>query len=266
MPKPLRRMQECKDAYKILHAAGWSGAAIARVLDIADNTVRRWQTEQGLTANSTQFSPKFNHAVAMAMYEDGASDGDIARHFGATQSGATRWRQRRGLEPNVKPSTLPALSDERRRKARRLLREGATREQVATAVGCSRRTVTKLRKAIAGDERLRGTGVPLTGVRNAARRNAQQILAELMAATRHVTDATIRDDTIGDMFLAIMEGRLDRQNIKTEARGYSGRAIDQWQSRWAPVSIDEDLTGEGFRLVDLIACPQADAWRESVGA
>lgn len=202
---------------------------------------------------------------ALRMFHDGASDGEIARHFGVTQSGATRWRQKQGLQPNVIVEN-GRLSPERRRLARKLLREGATLEQVRNAIGCSKRTAASLRKALAGDDRLRSTGKSLRAERGQARREASAILAEMQAATRHVTDKAIRDDAMGDMYLAIMEGRLDRDKIKAEARRYCGRAIDQWQSRWAPASLDEDLTGEDFRLADMIACPAAAAWLESVGA
>lgn len=146
-----------------------------------------------------------------------------------------------------------------------MFREGATVGQVARAIGCSENTARKIRGQIKGDARLRGHGITLQGARNTARRDVAMILADMKAATRHVTDATIRDDVMGEMFLAIMEGRLERDRIKSEARRYTSRAIDQWQSRWAPASIDEDMTGEGFRLVDLIPCPSAAAWLESVG-
>lgn len=211
-------------------------------------------------------APRIDTALALQMHAQGKSDGDIARHFGVTQSGATRWRQRRGLPPNTSAHALPQLSDERRRRARKLLREGLTLEQVARAVGCSRRTVVKIRAKIKTDQRLRASGRNLSVERNDARRDAAQILAELKAATCHVTDAILRDDVMGDMFLDMMEGRLARDRIKIEARRYTGRAIDLWQSKWAPVSIDEDLTGDGFRLVDLIECPSAASWVESVGA
>ncbi len=209
---------------------------------------------------------KIKTEEARQLHAQGISDGDIARHFGVTQSGATRWRHKQGLPPNAPPKALPQLPDEKTRRARKLLREGMTLEQVARDVGCSRRTVVKIRAKIKNDTRLHTSGKSLSSVRNAARRDAVAILAELKTATRHVTDAAIRDDVMGDMFLAMMEGRLERQQIKNEARRYSGRAIDQWQSRWAPASIDEALTEDGLRLVDLIPCPDAAAWLESVGA
>lgn len=59
-----------------------------------------------------------------------------------------------------------------------------------------------------------------------------------------------------------MPGKIDRD----EARRYSGRQVGLWQSSWAPASIDEDLNAEGFTLADLIPCPTAAAWLESVGA
>lgn len=209
---------------------------------------------------------RIDTALALQMHAQGKSDGDIARHFGVTQSGATRWRQRQGLPPNVTVYVRPHLSVECRRRGRKMLREGATAEQVARAIGCSKNTAKSLRKGLKGDLRLRGHGMTLQSARSSTRRDAGAILAELKAATRHVPDAFLRDDVMGDMFLDMMEGRLARDRIKVEARRYSGRAIDMWQSKWAPVSIDEDLTGDGFRLVDLIECPSAAAWVESVGA
>lgn len=208
---------------------------------------------------------KIKTEEARQLHAQGMSDGDIARHFNVTQSSATRWRQKQGLQPNVIVENS-RLSPERRRLARKLFREGATREQVRKATGCSKRTADRLRKEMAGDERLRPTGKHLKGERGLARRDAATILAELKAATRHVTDASIRDDAMGEMFLAMMEGRLERRQIKTEARRYTGRVIEQWQSRWAPASIDEAMTEDGLRLIDLIACPSAQTWLDSVGA
>lgn len=209
---------------------------------------------------------KINTEEALQLYRQGMSDGDIARHFGVTQSGATYWRQRQGLKPNVAATSQPPLSDQQRRLMRKLLRQGDTVDQVARAVGCGKRVVGRMRAEMKGDDRLRKSGKILTGARNASRKNAAMILEELKVATRRITDSSIRDDVMGEMYLAMMEGRLERQNIKTEARRYTGRAIDQWQSRWAPASIDEALTEDGLRLIDLIACPSAQAWLESVGA
>lgn len=209
---------------------------------------------------------KINTDEALKLYADGLSDGDLARHFGVTQSGATRWRQRQGLKPNVVATSRPALSDQERRLMRKLLRQGATVEQVAREVGCGERVITRMRSKMKGDDRLRKSGKILRGTRSAARKDAAAILDELKAATRRITDTSIRDDTMGEMFLAFMEGRLRRDQIKTEARKYSGRQMNLWQSPWAPASIDEAMTEDGLRLVDLIACPAADAWLENVGA
>lgn len=207
---------------------------------------------------------RINTEEALRLYSDGKSDGDIARHFGVGQSSATRWRQRQGLQPNIVHDAVP-LSAERKRRARKMYREGATHEQVRRAIGCSRLTSKKLRRGLAGDDRLRLTGVSLKGERQQAQRDAATILAELKAVTRHVLDPTIRDDAIGEMFLAMMEGQLTRSSIKTEARRYCGRVFEQWQSKWGPASIDESITEDGLRLIDLIPCPRAQAWLDSIG-
>lgn len=210
--------------------------------------------------------PRIDTVIALQMHADGKSDSDIARHFGVTQSGATRWRHKQGLAGNVPAKARPALTPEQHRLARKMLRRGDTAEQVGQALGFTKRTILKVRKAIAGDKRLRGHGQTLVTARRIAREEAELILRELQAATRHVSDPALRDDVIGEMYLDLIEGRLARDRIKAEVRRYSGQALNRWQSRWAPVSIDEDMTGDGFRLADLIPCPSAAAWVESVGA
>jgi hypothetical protein len=202
-------------------------------------------------------------AEALAMHLSGVSDSDIARHFGMNQSSVTKWRQGLGRKANEQPAKL---SNEKRRKARKMLREGATKRQVAQALECHPRTVQHLRKKMGGDQGLRQGGVTERSIRRALISDTTAIMAELRHATRRMTDPTLRDDVISEMFLALLEGRLSRDQIGTEAKTYTGRAIGQWQSKWAPVSLDEDLTGEGFRLVDVIPCPRADDWLQAMGA
>lgn len=209
---------------------------------------------------------KINPDEARALLERGLTDTAIAKHFGVTQSGVTRWRNRNGLQPNRPHPGSGRLSAEQQRKARKLLREGATKEQVSREVGIAKDTVMRLRKQIAGDDRLWAHGRTLSGKRDALRRAGAALLQEVSDAARYVPDPVLRDDVIGDMVLAMFEGRLARERIRAEVRTYSGRAYRRWQSRWGPASLDEELGDGGFSLGDFLPCPQAAAWLESVGA
>lgn len=245
-----------------LYHAGKSDRGIAAHFGVSQNTASNWRNRAGLPPHTTRGAAKLDKAEALAMHLSGLSDSEIARHFGINQSHVTRWRQRLGRKANEPQAQL---SQDKRRKARKLLREGATKQQVAAVVECHPRTVQRLRGEIAGDPRLRQTGQSIASVRRTLARDAASIMGELRHATRRMTDQTLRDDVISEMFLALMEGRLSRDQIGAEAKAYSGRAIGQWQSKWAPMSLDEDLTGEGFRLVDVIPCPSAEEWLQQVG-
>lgn len=209
---------------------------------------------------------KINPDEARALYEQGLNDTEIAKHFGVTQSGVTRWRGRNGIPPNCPHPGNGRLSAEQRRQARKLLREGATREQVSREVGCHIRTVANLRRQIGDDPRLRRPNDPLSYMRDALRKAGTEILREVADAAPYVSDPVLRDDVIGDMVLAMFEGRLARERVRAEVRTYSGRAYRRWQSPYGPTSLDRDIGEDGLSLGDFLPCPQATAWLESVGA
>jgi transposase-like protein len=168
---------------------------------------------------------------ALAMHLSGVSDCEIARHFDVNQSHVTRWRQSLGRKANEQPAVL---SKEKRRKARTMLREGATKRQVAKALECHPRTVQHLRRELDGEPGLRQIGATERAIRRPLVNDAAAIMDELRRATRRMADQTLRDDVISEMFLAMMEGRLSRDRIAAEAKTYCSRAIGLWQSSGAP--------------------------------
>src|SRR5690606_33857046 len=144
------------------------------------NTVRRWRKKHSIPSVDRENAPKLDDAVAFKMYRSGASDGAIARHFEATQAAVTRWRQRRGLAPNFEQSG--PLSTDQIRKARKLLRQGLTRHQVAGEVGAGMGAVQRIRKKMGNDPSLRGTGKTLRGARAAATRDPRALYARIVKA------------------------------------------------------------------------------------
>lgn len=210
---------------------------------------------------------KIDRDEFMRLHAQGLNDTQLAKHFGVTQSGVTRWRWRNKVQPNQPhPNGFGRLSADQKRKIRKLLRQGATREQVMHETGCGIRAVQKYRRELAADPRLRKSTDCLSFMRDRLRNSAAEILQELREATRYISDPAMRDDVVGDMTLALFEGRLQRERIKAEVRAYSGRVFRRWHSVYGPCSIDEEISGEGLRLGDLLACPSSSAWLEQVGA
>ena len=246
-----------------LYQAGLSDRRIAAHFGVAQNTASIWRNNAGLPPHSQRGPAKMNKAEAIDLHISGMSDSEIARHFGINQSCVTRWRQRLGRTANAQPAMT---GPQERRKARKMLRAGASIQQVAEALECSTTTAKRLRKEIATEPGLRQHGQTVAATSRIVASEAAEIMAELRHATRRMADQTLRDDVISEMFLDLMEGRLLRDRITAEAKSYCSRAVGQWQSAWGAVSLDEDLTGDGFRLVDVIPCPSADDWLQAMGA
>lgn len=76
----------------------------------------------------------------------------------------------------------------------------------------------------------------------------------------------LTDDAASEMWLAVFEGRLSVDQIKAEASRYRGQAIANYASRFGPTSLDEDLTGGGFHLIDRVRDERSSDWLEGNGA
>lgn len=209
---------------------------------------------------------KYDWDQARVWYNQGWSDGMIARHLGCHQTAVIAWRRRAGLNPHYahcKPSS--PVTPEERRRARKLLREGAARRQVANTLGRSISTIQRLRDEISEDPRLRQTGHSVASSICSVGKDAPALLRELRQACRHVRDEMLRDDVIAQMMLDLLEGKLRRDQIKDQARKYSGRAIGQWQSPFGPASLDEELTEDGLSLGHILPCERTNDWVEAMG-
>ena len=72
------------------------------------------------------------------------------------------------------------------------------------------------------------------------------------AMPRHLSDAS-RDDAISELYLAILEGQIDRQDIAAEAKRFARKSVAEWESKYAPRSLNE-LAFDGGRetLADML--------------
>lgn len=248
---PKYRSKECKDAFLILHSAGWSGAAIGRVLNLSENTVRRWQVAEGLETNITTYSPKFDDEIALALYNNGASDFDIARHFGATPSGALRWRRRKGLERNFDPT--PSLPPHITRSARRMLFEGASRRQVADAHDirglC---TIQKIRRKMPR-QGLRPTGITNATIRAKILKD-RTILPRISKAVGMRLPVDVKHDAVSGLYVAVLEGLVRADLIEEKAARFRAKAFSLNGHDYRHRSMDD---GEGRSWIDQLEDPDA---------
>ena len=145
---------------------------------------------------------KIDPARALAMYDDGATDGEIAATCGVSPRGICQWRYRDGLMRTAHNDDR--LTETQVRRAKNMLRDGATRAQVAAHIGVSGFAVQAIRRK-ADEPGLRWNGVSGTSVRNA-------VLAD-EALPRRIEQAIgmrvprdIRMEAVNELYLDLLDG------------------------------------------------------------
>lgn len=200
-------------------------------------------------------APIYDWGEARARYDEGWSDGRIAKHLGCHQTTVIKWRRRSDLPPKISQSS--PISEAERRLCRKMLRAGDSRKQIANLIGTSINTVGKERRKLGADPRLRRSGQNVSNAQVHVARNVESIMAELTRACRYISDPAIRDDVIGEMALDMLEDRLKPSEIKSKVRIYAGREFRKWASPFGPRSLDEEIGEDGLTLGMLIPCPQS---------
>ena len=70
-----RATKDRREAFAILHQAGWSDGRIGRALRMNKNSVRNWRVTAGLAPNSSAHTAKIDDKEALERYYRGESDG-----------------------------------------------------------------------------------------------------------------------------------------------------------------------------------------------
>lgn len=248
------------DAAMLLYRAGWRDAQIAPAMSVCTATVGKWRRTNGLTPHRTF---KIDQARCMELYRSGANDHVIATEFGVNDSAICRWRQRRDLPSNIPQFRLDASQ---KRKARALLRRGASRRQVADALGIESKTsIQKVRDAMRDREGLRQTGhTVVADRRRALRQNPECLLQRISTAIGTRVAPDIAADATNEIYLAILEGLLPVEEIEARAHQMLGQTIGRFASKFGPLSLDEP-NADGLCLVDCLADDRAEAEMEAAG-
>jgi len=226
--------------------------AIARVLHMGNNTVTRWMSQLGLEPNVTKYVAKIEERQAVELYREGASDGEIARHFGADPSGVCRWRHRRGLERNFDPT--PPLDRHVARSARKMLADGASRRQVAEAhdIACLG-TVQKLRRGM-DKNGLRPTGLTNLSIRAQVIKD-KTILARIARAVGTSLPPDVKHDAVSGLYLAVLEGLIRRDLIEQKAPKFRAKAFALNGDGFGHRNLNDD--GDGWNMLERLEDPDA---------
>ena len=187
---------------------------------------------------------------ALALYDVGASDNEIAAALGASQSGVCRWRKRHGLARRACNDNR--LTASQIRQAQKMLRNGATKAQVAAELAVSVNPIDRIRRGMKAD------GLRQWGWTNAVNRKAviedPTILKRITKAIGSNVPPDIRMDAVNDMYLELLEGKLPVSQIESAAPRFRSRAFSMGNYNYSTRSLDEE-DENGFTLADRIADP-----------
>jgi DNA-binding CsgD family transcriptional regulator len=122
-----------------------------------------------------------------------------------------------------------AKPENMRNLIRRLVRAGGTRNGVARKLGVARRTVARYAAPAAG------------------RMDEAAVLARVGRALPRAIGSSVRDEAMGEMMLAIMEGRLAPADIEARASSFINGSFRDWANKFGPRSLDEALGDDDER-------------------
>lgn len=243
---------ERDQAWTILHATGWTDYKIARAFEIGESAVRRWRGAQSLPPNGVRKIANVDYGVVLRLYRDGHNDHEIAREVGIDPSTICKWRRSKGLP--AQKSADPSLDAAAVRKAKKMLRLGATKEQVAAEISVHKRTIQRIRSKMS-DAGLRKHGLNTLAVQRQARAGSS-LLTRIENAIGKKVPSNVRYEAALALYTEVLEGRIAPDYIEQQAPRFRNEAWSLCGSRFGPRSLDEE-NDDGWSLGDALADPAA---------
>lgn len=167
----------------------------------------------------------------------------IIGHPGCCSSTWDRQERPRGRRP---------LAEDVERAATDGLIRGWAIAVVAQSAGISVHAATALRRSLP-ISLLAQRAAAISARHKVSRDGGAAIMEKVKRAVPRDLEHALRDDIISEIFVAVIEGRIEEDQIKAAARSFIARGIAEWQSRYGPRSLDEKLSQDSSAtLGDLI--------------
>lgn len=278
-----------------LYEQGLDDKAIAAALGMAPGGVWKWRRRSGLASNSDRAVRIRDPRVAVATPETRATCDRLLRRnvttkvvcaiFKLAVSTVQRWRSEvLRAEPGLKrPSTARKMSlratngrlysrlpPERLREAFELYALGHSDVMIAAAMELRSQQIGDWRAAYslrpnARKRRVRGR-IRAPSVPFQAIRTDRDLLYARIRRTLRGDWATV-DDAASDLYLAVIEGRLEIEQIEAVANQYRNRVIADYASAFGPVSLNKAIPGtEDLMMIDTLRDERSSDWLEEMGA
>lgn len=291
--KPLDPGEDTKR--RELYEQGLGDQSIAAALGMTPRAVWKWRRRSGLASNSDRAVRIKDPRVVVATPETRATCDRLLRRnvttkvvcaiFKLAVSTVQRWRSEvLRAEPSLRrPSTAQKmrpratngrlysrLPPERLREAFELYALGHSDVMIAATMNLRSQQIGDWRAAYslrpnARKRRVRGRirarSVPFQAIRT----DRDLLYARIRRSLRG--DWATVDDAASDLYLAVIEGRLEIEQIEAVANQYRNRVMADYASAFGPISLNKAIPGtEDLMMIDTLRDERSSDWLEEMGA
>ena len=207
------------------------------------------------------FGPVAKHALeAMArLYESGVTCG-CGRQVGHTGHCSANW-DALGIPRGPKP-----LDTDVRARAEAALFTGVNLSELAASTAIPLKQLVRVRRELSPDDRARrARAIRQRATLQNDRHHATDVFAQVQGAIPRWIDPAVRSDVASEVYLAIMEGRLEIEQLGTAIRTFARRGLAAWSPQKGPRSMDEALGADDDRtLGEMIGDDTSEALLEDI--
>ncbi|MCP4028589.1 MAG: hypothetical protein GY736_20080 [Sphingomonas sp.] len=179
---------------------------------------------------------KHSAAVRDEMFADGISCA-CGRPVGHPYWCSAKWdayEQPRGRRPFGEPRESLAIE---------ALVRGDVVAAIAREVRVGTDSIWKLRRSLTDEQRALRTAAIRARIARGGKVQGDEIMARIRSAVSRSIDPAVRDDIEAELYLAVIEGRIEAEQIKSAVRSFVSRGLAEWR-RGTSRSLDQKV-GEG---------------------
>lgn len=133
------------------------------------------------------------------------------------------------------------------------LRRGDSIHEIAKAVGVGRDSILRLRQTFTVEERDQRARAMRARAKQNRELQPERLLASIKSAVSNRIDAALRDDVISEIYLAVIEGRIEPEQVRAVVRSFVSKGMAEWQPLHGPRSLNQSAFEDGGATVgDLV--------------
>lgn len=144
-------------------------------------------------------------------------------------------RGRQQFEPALEQRAIDALLT------------GRPVEELASELNVSAKALMKLRQVLPAEQSAQRRRAISSRHRLMKPEVSAAVRGKIEAAVSRGVDRALRADVIGELWLAVLEGRIEEGDIRKAARRFLSRAIKDWQNKFGPKSLDASFSADTTR-------------------